>query len=150
MDLQAQLDAARAETATLKAARDALATKATRLDTIEAAFGDQKALLDNVPALLGAVADAKAYRESLADDIVTAQRVAGLIKADKPEDVAALKASFEALPVANLKALHANLPSTKAAPRIPGSDPNAATGGMPAGGDTKAPNLITGAGFGTA
>lgn len=150
MDLQAQLDAARAETATLKAARDALATKATRLDTIEAAFGDQKALLDNVPALLGAVADAKAYRESLADDIVTAQRVAGLIKADKPEDVAVLKASFESLPVANLKALHANLPSTKAAPRIPGSDPNAANGGLPAGGDTKAPNLITGAGFGTA
>jgi hypothetical protein len=149
MDLQALLDAARAENTTLKAAHDALATKAARLDTIEAAFGSQKALLDNVPALLGALADAKAYREQLAEDIVTAQRVAGLIKADKPEDVAALKASFEALPVANLKALHANIPSTKGAPRIPGSDPNAATSGLPNGGDTKTPDLIAGV-FGAA
>jgi hypothetical protein len=44
MELQAQLDAARAEAANLKAARDALQTKATKLDQVEAAQpGDSSA-----------------------------------------------------------------------------------------------------------
>jgi hypothetical protein len=150
MELQQKLDAAIAEANTLKAARDALQTKATKLDQIETALGDQKALLDNVPALLVSVADGKAYRESLVDEIVTTQRVAKLVKADTPEEVNALKAAYTGLPTTHLKTMRDTL-TVKAAPgRIPGSDPNGAIGALPAnGGEAKTPALIAGA-FGTA
>ncbi len=146
MELQQKLDAAIAEATTLKAARDALQIKATKLDQVETALGDQKSLLDNVPALLASVADGKAFRESLVDEIVTAQRVAKLVKADTPEEVAALKAAYTGLPTTHLKTMRDTL-TVKAAPgRIPGSDPNATTGALPpAGGDAKTPSLIGGA-----
>ena len=149
MDLQQQLDAARAEATTLKAARDALQAKATKLDQIETAFGDQKAALDNVPALLAAVADGKAYRDSLVDDIVTGQRVAKLVKADTDADVASLKAAYAGLPTTHLKTMRDALGSK--APQqgtIKPGDPNAAHGGLPEG-SSKSPDLIAGA-FGTA
>jgi hypothetical protein len=150
MDPQIKLDAANAEITTLKATVATAQAKAARLDEIETAFGDQKGLLANVPALLASVADAKSYREHLVEEVVGAQRVAGMIKADKPEDLAAIKAAYAAMPVAQLKTLAANLPSVKGAARIPGSDPNASIGGLPAnGGDSKTPALIGGA-FGTA
>lgn len=149
MDLQQQLDAARAEATTLKAARDALQAKATKLDQIETAFGDQKAALDNVPALLAAVADGKAYRDSLVDDIVTGQRVAKLVKADTDADVASLKAAYAGLPTTHLKTMRDALGSK--APQqgtIKPGDPNQPNGGIPAG-ESKSPDLIAGA-FGTA
>jgi hypothetical protein len=150
MDLQIKLDAANTEITNLKAAASAAQAKAARLDEIETAFGDQKGLLANVPALLASVADAKSYREHLVDEVVTAQRVAGMIKADKPEDLAQLKTAYAGMPVAQLKTLADNLPSTKGHARIPGSDPNAPTGTLPAsGGDAKTPALIGGA-FGVA
>ena len=120
-----------------------------KLDQIETAFGDQKAALDNVPALLAAVADGKAYRDSLVDDIVTGQRVAKLVKADTDADVASLKAAYAGLPTTHLKTMRDALGSK--APQqgtIKPGDPNAAHGGLPEG-SSKSPDLIAGA-FGTA
>lgn len=148
MNLQELLDASRAENTTLKAARDALQVKVAKLDQIETALGDQKSLMDNVPALLAAVADGKAFRETLVDDIVAAQRTAKLVKADTSEALAALKAAYTGLPTAHLKTMSDTLAKQAVTGRVLGSDPNAKAQGLDSG-DAMTPGLIAGA-FGTA
>lgn len=144
MDLQAQLDAARTEISTLKTAHTALTAKATKLDQIETALGDQKAALDNPEALRAAILDAKAFRESLVEEVVTAQRVAKLVKADTEAEVSNLKAAYAGLPIAQLKTMRDAISGKAAKGSMPASDPNAPDPKLPEGGDTKTPDLIAG------
>lgn len=129
-DLQQLLDAATAENATLKAARDAAQTKATAFDQLEAALGDGfKALLGNPAALKAVIEDGKAYRSDLVDDVVALQRGAKVIHSDDEATIASIKSGYAGLPLATLKSMRdALVPKTPAAGTIPAGDPNAPTG----------------------
>jgi hypothetical protein len=151
MDLQKLLDAANAELATTKSARDAAQTKATAFDQLEAVLGaDFKSLLDNPAALKAVIEDGKAYRSDLVDEVVALQRGAKVIHADTDDAVASIKSGYAGLPLSTLKSMRdALVPKTPAAGTIPAGDPNAPTGARPNGAGNKAPDLIAGA-FGTA
>jgi len=77
---------------------------ATALAAIKTALGDDAALLDNPAQLKAHVADAKAFKAALVDDIVALERQLGLT-GDKPEDVAAAKAFLAEFNVERLQTM---------------------------------------------
>lgn len=109
----------------------ALQTKASsgekstmQLASLKTALGDDAALLDNPAALKAHIADAKAFKAALVDDIVGMERRLKIV-GDEPADVSAAKEfhggnSIERLQ-AMQKGLSARLPQ---APGIKGTDPN--------------------------
>lgn len=105
---------------------------ATSLAALKTALGDQSALLDNPAALKAAVDAGTAYKTTLVDEIVAADRIAGAC-ADTPEAVAAHKAAHEALPVSVLKSLAAARTKATGTPQgqLGGGDPNAQKGALP-------------------
>lgn len=116
---KAVLDAAQAD---LKAAQP----KAKAYDAAQTALGDNKTLLDQPAELAKAVADGQAFRKSLVDDIVAADRASGRVKDDTEEEVATIKAAYASMPTAALKTMHEG--ATKGAAgvtRLAPSDPNA-------------------------
>lgn len=93
---------------------DANAKAATALAGLKAALGDSAALLDNPAALAEAVASGKAFRESLVQDIVTAERHLG-ITADDADAVKAAHDLYAGMTTDRLTALAKGL-----AARLPG------------------------------
>jgi hypothetical protein len=76
----------------------------TALAAIKTALGDDAALLENPAQLKAHVADAKAFKAALVDDIVALERQLGLT-GDKPEDVAAAKAFLAEFNVERLQTM---------------------------------------------
>lgn len=131
MPTQQELDAANAKAADfenkLKAAQPShdVVTKARE------ALGDDAHLIDKPGELADAVKSAKAYRDSLIDDIVAGERAAGLC-GDDDESVAAAKAIYAG---ASIDALKARAEKARAAApaghRVAPTNPAAATDGNP-------------------
>lgn len=124
-----QLDTANKAASDAQADLKAAQPKAKAYDAAAAALGDaNKALLEQPTELAKAVADGQAFRKSLVDDIVAADRASGRVKADTEEEVASIKAAYAAMPTAALKTLHEG--ATKGAAgvtRLAPSDPNSPT-----------------------
>lgn len=133
-----EIKALRDENAQLKSEREAGAKAVIALDALRKALGDSAALLaaDGYAVLAGLVAAGKAYRKGLIDDIVVADRHAG-ITGDSAEEVKAAVDLYDSLPTDKLEGLRkrylALLPGKGAG--ITGSDPN---GGKPSTGQNKA------------
>jgi len=131
-DLQQQLDTANT---TIKG----LEPHKNFREALKSALGaDHAALADN-PAQLAALAVAgKSYRATMIDDLIRFDRQKGAV-GDKPEDVAAAKAAYEAFELSSLKTLHgiAEKSAKGGGAGITGTDPNN-TGAQPAVVDSKA------------
>lgn len=102
MDIkQEEFDALNAKAASGDKANSTLATLKTTL-------GDDAALLDNPTQLKAYVADAKAFKTSLIDDIVAVERQLKMT-GDTPEDVAASRTFLAEFPVERLQAMQKGL-----------------------------------------
>lgn len=116
--LQAKLAAAE------KAAADNKA-KAEAHDALMKELGDAK----SVAALKAAAADGAAYRAQIVDDIVKAERIAGMIKGDDEKAVNEAKAQYADWPLSRLKAWAEKLGKTETkGGHLQGGDPNAGQG----------------------
>lgn len=145
MDLQ---EAKTALTAAEKSLGEAQ-PKAAKFDAIESALGDSKALAESPAELVSLVDAGKAYRDSLVDTIVKADRHDGTL-GDDAEAVKAAKDEYAAMPLRALKSLAARaekqLEGVSAAPGVTGSDPNP-TKAAPTPADAKAPGEFASAAF---
>lgn len=117
-ELKAKLDKADADV-------KALQPHADFRNALKTALGTEHAPLADDPAALAVLAlTGKAARESMVDAVVADARHKGAI-GDTPEEVAAVKAAYAAMPHAQLKTLHEI--ALKTAPNKPvlsGGDPN--------------------------
>lgn len=131
-----ELKTLREENAQLKAKADAEAKAATALASLRKALGDDATLLngDGYDGLVTLVEAGKAYRKSLVEDIVIAERHAG-ITGDSDDDAKAARDLYSALPTAKLEALAKRYAAQAVNGGIAGSDPNA---GKPGTGQQKA------------
>lgn len=131
-----ELKTLREENAQLKAKADAEAKAATALASLRKALGDDATLLDGdgYDGLVTLVEAGKAYRKSLVEDIVIAERHAG-ITGDSDDDAKAARDLYSALPTAKLEALAKRYAAQAGKGGIAGSDPNA---GKPGTGQKKA------------
>lgn len=121
-----ELKTLREENAQLKAKADAEAKAATALASLRKALGDDATLLngDGYDGLVTLVEAGKAYRKSLVEDIVIAERHAG-ITGDSDDDAKAARDLYSALPTAKLEALAKRYAAQAGKGGITGSDPNA-------------------------
>lgn len=121
--------ALRDENAQLKAAAEAAKKASDGTDLLRKALGESAALLDTPEALAAHVAAGISYRKSLVQDIVTAERHAG-ITGDAEADVKAASELYSALPTAKLEALAKRFTAANAkGAQLSGGDPNAAKPG---------------------
>lgn len=126
-----ELKTLREENAQLKAKADAEAKATTTLSALRKALGDDAALLDGdgYDGLLALVAAGKAHRKALIDDIVTAERHAG-ITGDGEEDIKAAQELYAGFPVEKLDAIAKRYNAGAAkGQQMPAGDPNAAAPG---------------------
>lgn len=128
-----QIKALETELANAKAQHAAGAKAVAQLDALKAAFGDNVALLDDPAKAFAAVTNGKAAHAALIDEIVVAERHAGIL-GDEEEEVAAAKALYADFPIAKLqklcKAMEKHAPPGGA--RITGGDPNNTAPGVDA------------------
>lgn len=131
-----ELKTLREESAQHKAATDANAKAATTLDALRKALGTDAALLDDgTDLLVGYVAAGKAYRKSLIEDIVIAERHVG-ITGDSEEETKAARDLYTALPTEKLEAIGRRYAAQAGkGAGIAGSNPNAT---KPGAGEQKA------------
>lgn len=124
MDLQKKLDDATGEIKTLTEKLAAQPKEVAIVTACRTALGDNAALLDDAKALAAAVVDGKAYRASVLDDLVAADREAGLVKDDEAS-VKTARENYDAMPTGALKQLHARFAAIKqGGAGIKPSDPN--------------------------
>jgi hypothetical protein len=125
MELKEQLDAANAEITTLKSANTATKESAGKFDAAKAALGDNAVLLDNPAQLAALVTAGKSHRDTLAEQLVAADRTKGLLGDDEAA-VKAAREEYAGMPISALErmAKHA-APAKGAGGSIVGSDPNA-------------------------
>lgn len=127
-----QIKALETENAALKAQQADGAKAVTQLAALKTALGDHAALLDDGAKLAAAVTNGKAAHAALVDEIVAAERQAGIC-GDTDEDVAGAKALYADFPIAKLHKLAKSLEGrAPAGARIAGGDPNKTTPGVDA------------------
>lgn len=117
--------ALRNENAQLKAAADAAKKDQAIIAGLRKALGENSALLENPEGVAEHVSAGIEYRKSLVQDIITAERHAG-ITGDSDQEVKAAADLYSSLPTPKLKALADRYIAarTKGA-QLPGGDPNA-------------------------
>ena len=126
----------RDDLAQAKATAEASTKASAALDAIRKALGDSAALLDQPADLAAAVSAGISYRKALVDDLVTAERHAG-VTGDTDDEIKAAVELFNALPVEKLKALVTRYAAPMAQhAQLRGGDPNA---NAPGAGGVKAP-----------
>lgn len=113
-----------------------LKPKAKQFDAIEAACGEEA--VKSPEAMARAIQDGNDYRKEVVDDIVAAERLAGMVEGDDEKAVEAAKAQYKGWSLAKLIAWQGKLKSVapKGESQIDGGDPNA-TGAEEGGKDTK-------------
>lgn len=127
MDLQPQLDAANAENTTLKAAAQTASADVAKHAALKTALGDNATLLETPEQLVSLVDAGKAYRDSLVETIVKADRADGTL-ADDDKAVGDARKEYAAMPLRALKSLAARAEKSMeggAESRVTGGDPNA-------------------------
>lgn len=131
-----EIKALREEAAQLKTQLEAATKASTALDALRKALGDDSNLLDadGYDGLIGLVSAGKSYRKSLIDDIVVAERHAG-ITGDSDAETKAATELYASLPTEKLEAVHKRFANTTGRPGIAGGDPNT---GAPGTGASKA------------
>lgn len=135
MDLQKQVDDQKTEIGKLNDQLKAAQTKATQFDALKAAVGDD--LAGDLDRLKTVIANGKTYHKELVDSVVSASRVAGMIKSDDADAIAAEQKFYEGLPVDRIKKHLERI--QKMAPDggagLEGGDPNASDASHDEGGE---------------
>lgn len=102
------MDLTQEQIAELQAKAASGAKDTTLLNALKTALGDDASLLDHPDQLKGYVADAKAFKSTLIDEVVATERQLGVV-GDDPKDVEDAKAFYAGLSVDKLQALHKGL-----------------------------------------
>lgn len=123
-ELKKQLGIAEGKAASATERADANQKAADTLTNLKSALGDQAALLDDPTALKAAIEGFNAYRKSLIEDVVAAERRMGLV-GDTPEAKSAAEQLHAGESVERLKALADHYGRSAPAPGLKGGDPNA-------------------------
>lgn len=122
--------------------------KAAQFDAIKSALGADAALADDATQLAALALAGKAYRSSLVDQVIKADRLSGLV-GDTDADVAGARKEYDALPLRTLKFMADKAATSTAGsdePRLQGGDPNTArTTADKSASTDNAPALIAGA-----
>lgn len=126
----------------LAAAEKTAADNKAKADAHDAMTKD----IGDIAALKAAAADGAAYRAQIVDDIVKAERLAGMIKGDDEKTVNDAKAQYADWPLSRLKAWGEKLAKTETkGGHLQGGDPNAGQGTQTLAKDSPLANpLITG------
>lgn len=135
MNLEEQLRAEQAKTAEQATRLKALEGDSSIIAAIKKAFGDNAALITDTPDVAADLVTAgKAFRDTLIDSIVAAERHLGLLTDDE-KAVAAAKALHAAEPITRLQALSKHYESRlPTGSKLQGGDPanaNKSTGKLP-------------------
>jgi len=129
MNLQEQLDAEKAKTASLTDELAAAKAAAAPLDALKGALGDAAKLADDTDGLAKLALAGRDYKQALIGDIVKADRLAGVV-GDEPEADAAARKEYDGMPLSALKRLHAVAAKSLAdagAPTVSGGEVNPPT-----------------------
>lgn len=123
MKIEEQLAAEQAEVKRLKPLAEVGEKATAKLDALKGALGDDAALADDAVGLAVLAKAGKAYRDSLVDGLVAADRAAGIV-GDTAEAVSEATAAYASMPITALKNLSARLGIKDGGAGITPSEPN--------------------------